>query len=103
MASKVDCFNLSEEQDRRRRLTTQKKCEIFQKYQTGSYSLRALAREYNVSHKTIAMIVNPKSKAKNDEYTRTHWMYYKRGKEERAETMRKTRAYKKKLFEKGEL
>ena len=72
MASKWDTLRLSETQDRRVRLTSEKKAEILRKYQAGGYSLRRLAREYNVTHKTIALIVNPETKAKNDEYIKTH-------------------------------
>ena len=74
MASKWQNIRLSEQQDRRVKLTSEKKIEIFRKYQTGKYSLRKLAREYNVSHKTILLIVNAESKAKNDEYIKNHWM-----------------------------
>ena len=100
MPSKWDMIHLSETQDRRVKLTSEKKAEIIRKYQTGMYSLRALAREYNVTHKTITLIVNPEAKAKNDEYIKTHWMNYKPDKEKRAADMRKTRAYKRRLFEK---
>lgn len=85
------------------KLTTKKKTEVFQKYQTGSYSLRGLAREYNVSHKTIALIVNQEAKRKNDEYIKLHWKDYKPSKEERAASARRTRSYKYRLYEKGEL
>lgn len=103
MASKWETMRLSESQDRRVKLTTEKKTEILRKYETGEYSLRALAREYNVTHKTIALIVNPKSKAKNDEYIKTHWMNYKQDREDRARTIRKVREYKRKLYQEGKL
>ena len=63
MPSKWRNVRLSEIQDRRVKLTSEKKKEILRKYQTGGYSLRSLAREYNVSHKTMGLIVNPESKA----------------------------------------
>ena len=78
MASKWQNIRLSEQQDRRVKLTSDKKAEIFRKYQTGGYSLRGLAREYNVTHKTISLIVDAEAKAKSDEYIRTHWMNYKK-------------------------
>lgn len=59
MPSKWRNVRLSETQDRRVKLTSEKKKEILLKYQAGIGSLRSLAREYNVSHKTIALIVNP--------------------------------------------
>ena len=76
MSNKWKNLRLSEIQDRRVKLTSEKKKEILRKYQTGTYSLRGLAREYNVSHKTIALIVNPETKAKNDQYIKDHWMFY---------------------------
>lgn len=103
MPSKWDLYKLSEKQDRRVKLTAEKKTEILQKYQTGEYSLRGLAKEYNVTHKTIAMIVNPETKRKNDEYIKTHWMDYKVDRERRAAITKGTRAYKHRLYEKGEL
>ena len=103
MSCKWETLRLSETQDRRVKLTTEKKAEILRKYETGEYSLRALAKEYNVAHKTIALIVNPESKAKNDEYIKLHWMNYKPDRQKRTEDMRRTRAYKRKLYERGEL
>lgn len=85
------------------KLTSEKKAEILSKYQTGAYSIRGLAREYNVTHKTISLIVNPEAKAKSDEYIKTHWMYYKRDAAEMKEAHRKSMEYKKRLYEKGEL
>ena len=103
MASKWQNIRLSEQQDRRIKLTSEKKIEILRKYQTGTYSLRKLAREYNVSLKTILLIVNEESKAKNDEYIKNHWMNYKQDREERAKTIRKVREYKRRLYQEGKL
>ena len=103
MSSKWQNIRLSENQDRRVKLTSDKKAEILRKYQTGTYSLRKLAREYNVSHKTILLIVNAESKAKNDEYIKSHWMNYKQDREDRAKTIRKVREYKRRLYQEGKL
>ena len=103
MASKWQNIRLSETQDRRVKLTSEKKIEIRHKYQTGTYSLRGLAREYNVSHKTIALIVDQKAKRKNDEYIKLHWRDYKPSKEEHAASARRTKSYKYRLYKKGEL
>lgn len=103
MASKWQTIRLSETQDRRVKLTSEKKAEIVRKYQTGDYSIRGLAREYNVSHKTILMIVNPESKAKNDSYIKEHWKDYNPDPEKRRQAHLRTKEYKKKLYEKGEL
>lgn len=64
MASKWQTCRLSETQDRRVKLTKAKKEEITRKFETGEYSLRGLAREYNVSHKTISLIVDQRAKQK---------------------------------------
>lgn len=103
MSSKWKNLRLSEIQDRRVKLTSEKKKEILRKYQTGAYSLRSLAREYNVSHKTIALIVNPESKAKNDQYIKDHWMFYALDSEAQRLAHQRTEEYKKRLYQKGEL
>lgn len=71
-----------------------KKDEIKHKYSTGLYSLNGLAKEYNVSKKTVLLIVNPESKRKNDERIKEHWRDYVPTKEERNAIMREHRAYK---------
>lgn len=103
MPNKWRTLRLSEAQDRRVKLTVEKKNEILRKYQTGAYSLRGLAREYNVSHKTIALIVNPEAKAKNDQYIKDHWMFYILDSESQRLAHRRTEEYKKRLYQKGEL
>lgn len=72
MPEKVDKMKLSQEQDRRVKLTTEQKEEIKKKYAKGGYSLNSLAQEYNVSKKTILLIVNPSSKEKNDARIKAH-------------------------------
>lgn len=103
MSNKWRNVRLSEIQDRRVKLTSEKKTEILRKYQTGGCSLRSLAREYNVSHKTIALIVNPETKAKNDQYIKDHWMFYALDSESQRLAHRRTEEYKKRLYQKGEL
>ena len=93
MSNKWRNVRLSEIQDRRVKLTSEKKTEILRKYQTGGCSLRSLAREYNVSHKTIALIVNPES----------NWMFYALDSESQRLAHRRTEEYKKRLYQKGEL
>lgn len=103
MASKWQTLRLSETQDRRVKLTKEVKTEIARKFETGEYSLRGLAREYHVSHKTISLIVDQRAKKKNDEYNRAHWMYYRPDSEKMREAHRKSKEYKKRLYENGEL
>lgn len=89
--------------DRRRKLEDRKKEEIKKKYSTGFYSLMGLAREYNVSKKTILLIVNPETKRKNDDRIKKHWVDYQQKGEEWNKVMREHRAYKQKLYKDGKL
>ena len=102
MPYKSERLPLSQEQDRRRKLTDSQKDLIRQEYKTGHHSLNSLARKYNVSKKTILLIVNPESKAKNDERIKNHWRDYYNT-EEHTKAMRDTRKYKYSLYTKGEL
>lgn len=99
----VDKIKLSETQDRRRKLTNKQKKEIKDLYGTGKFSLNQLSRQYEVSKKSILLIVNPESKAKNDKYIKEHWQDFKQTTEEHTNAVRKTREYKKELLLKGEL
>ena len=96
-------IKLSEQYDRRRKLTEVQKQEIKNKYSTGLYSLNALAKEYSVSKKSILLIVNPESKRKNDQRIKDHWKDYQESKDERAETMREHRHYKNELYKSGKI
>ncbi len=101
MPYKAEKKRLPPELDRRRKLNDVQKDEIKHKYSTGFYSLNGLAKEYNVSKKTVLLIVNPESKRKNDERIKEHWRDYVPTKEERNAIMREHRAYKHNIL-KGE-
>lgn len=101
MPNKSDKINLPENLDRRRKLTNEQKDEIRHKYGTGFYSLNQLAKEYNVSKKTILLTVNPESKRKNDDRIKEHWRDYVPSKEERNAIMREHRHYKSDLMKQG--
>ena len=94
MPYKSEKQKLPPELDRRRKLSDVQKDEIKYKYSTGLYSLNGLAKEYNVSKKTVLLIVNHESKRKNDERIKEHWRNYVPTKEERNAIMREHRAYK---------
>lgn len=98
MPYKAEKQKLPPELDRRRKLSDVQKDEIKHKYSTGSYSLNGLAKEYNVSKKTVLLTVNPESKRKNDERIKDHWRDYTPSKEERNAIMREHRAYKHKVL-----
>lgn len=98
MPYKAEKKRLPPELDRRRKLSDEQKDEIKHKYSTGFYSLNGLAKEYNVSKKTVLLIVNPESKRKNDERIKDHWRDYVPSKEERDAIMREHRVYKHKVL-----
>lgn len=98
MPYKTEKQKLPPELDRRRKLSDEQKDEIKHKYSTGSYSLNGLAKEYNVSKKTVLLTVNPESKRKNDERIKDHWRDYTPTKEERNAIAREHRSYKHKVL-----
>ena len=103
MPSKIDKLKLSENQDRRRKLSFEQKGEINHLYNNvGGYSLNDLAKKYNVSKKTILLIVNKESKLKNDINIKNNYKKYY-DKEKHNQAVKNTRKYKKELMEKGEI
>ena len=103
MPYKSEKIKLSEQQDRRVKITSVMKEEIRKKYSAGLFSLMDLAKEYNVSKKSILLIVNPESKKKNDDHIKSHWKDYKPSLEERNKIMKEHRHYKQELYLKGKL
>jgi hypothetical protein len=103
MPFKSEKIKLPEKYDRRRKLTNYQKDEIRQKYESGFGSLQSIANDYGVSKKTILLIVNPKSKEKNDKRIKDHWKDYSSSTEERNATMREHRRYKQELFKSGKI
>lgn len=103
MPYKSEKMKLTETQDRRKRLTNGQREEIRELYGTGCYSLNDLAKKYNVSKKTILLIVNKDSAEKARQYRKEHWKEWQRKGEEHNEAIRKTRKYKQELYLKGEL
>ena len=95
-------LRLSQEQDRRRKLTEEQKEEIRQLYAAGKGSWKALADRYHVSKSTIGIIVNPNRAAKVQDRIREHWRDYA-DQEKHTTAIRNTRRYKQELFLKGEL
>lgn len=103
MPYKSEKIKLKGLQDRRRRLTDVQKEEIKRLYGTGFYSLNDLAKKFNVSKKSILLIVNKESAEKAKQYRKEHWMEWKSTKEEHREAIKKTRKYKYKLYKDGKL
>lgn len=103
MPYKSEKIKLQGLQDRRRKLTDTQKEEIRELYATGLYSLNRLAKQYEVSKKTILLTVNPESKKVQDEYIKNHWRDFQHSREERTEAARKVRRYKQELYLRGEL
>ena len=103
MPYKSEKIKLNETQDRRKKLTTEQREEIKELYGTGLYSLNGLAKQFNVSKKTILLIVNKDSEEKAKQYRKEHWKEWARTGEEHAEAIRKTRRYKQQLYKDGKL
>lgn len=103
MPYKSEKLKLSETQDRRRKLTDDQKEEIKRIYESGVCGTRLLAKQFNVSRKTIQLIVNPEMKQRQHDYVANNWRKYRPTKEEWAETMKEHRHYKQELYLKGEL
>lgn len=103
MPYKSEKIRLNEKQDRRKRLIEEQRKEIRELYSTGLYSLNGLAKRFNVSKKTILLIVNEKSAEKAKQYRKEHWKEWQRKGAEHNKTIQKTRRYKQELYLKGEL
>ena len=103
MPYKSEKIKLQELQDRRKRLTSEQRIEIKELYGTGCYSLNDLAKRFNVSKKTILLIVNKESAERAKEYRKEHWKEWHRTGKEHTEAIRNTRRYKQELYKKGEL
>lgn len=103
MPYKSEKIKLNEKQDRRRKLTNKQKMEIKDLYSTNNFSLNKLAKMYEVSKKTILLIVNPESNKRAKEYRKENWKNWQGTKEERNEATRNHRRYKQNLYLKGEL
>lgn len=103
MPYKSEKIKLQETQDRRRKLTSEQREEIKNLYSTGCYSLNDLAKQYNVSKKTVLLIVNKESAERAREYRKENWREWQRVGKEHAEAIRKTRKYKQQLYQEGKL
>ena len=103
MPYKSEKIKLQGLQDRRKRLTDEQRKEIRDLYSTGCYSLNGLAKQYNVSKKTVLLIVNKESEERARQYRKEHWKEWQRTGKEHAESIKKTRRYKQELYKSGKL
>ena len=103
MPYKSEKIKLKGLQDRRKRLTDEQRKEIKEMYETGGYSLNGLAKKFNVSKKTILLIVNNNSAEKAKQYRKEHWKEWQRTGEEWNEIVRNHRKYKQELYKEGKL
>ncbi len=105
MPYKSEKIKLPPEYDRRRKLTEEQKEEIKHKYETGLYSQRKLASEYNVSRRLIQFVVDDEKYevSKTQRRERAKDGRYKYTKEQWAAIMRERRAYKQKLYLEGKI
>ena len=103
MPYKSEKIKLKGLQDRRKRLTNEQRIEIKDLYGTGHYSLNDLAKRFDVSKKTILLIVNSESAERAKQYRKEHWREWQRTGEEWNETVRNYRRYKQSLYKDGKL
>ena len=105
MPYKSEKIKLPKELDRRVKLTDEQRKEIKNKYATGLYSQRTLAKEYNVSRRLTTFILDEEKQKRNAELLKERKLdgRYKPTKEEWAKTVREHRRYKQELYLKGEL
>lgn len=103
MPYKSEKIKLKGLQDRRKKLTDMQREEIKELYGTGCYSLNGLAKVFNVSKKTILLIVNEESAEKAKQYRKENWKQWQQTTEERNKAINNTRKYKQSLMLKGEL
>lgn len=103
MPYKSEKIKLKGLQDRRKRLTDEQRKEIKKLYGMGFYSLNDLAKRFNVSKKSILLIVNKDSAERAKQYRKEHWKDWQRKGEEHNKSINKTRKYKHELYKRGEL
>lgn len=103
MPYKIEKIKLKGLQDRRKKLTDEQRNEIKELYGTGCYSLNGLAKRFNVSKKSILLIVNEKSAERAKQYRKENWKEWQGTKEEHREAIKKTRRYKHQLYKDGKL
>ena len=100
MPSIVDKYTVPESHDKRVKLTKDDKEFIRQLYKEGLYSQRELAREFNVSRRSIVFAIYPERREQNYQ-TRVDRggskQYY--DKDKNTVYMREHRAFKKKLLD----
>lgn len=103
MPYKSEKIKLQGLQDRRKRLTDEQREEIKDLYGTGCYSLNDLAKMFDVSKKTVLLIVNKESEERARQYRKEHWKEWQRTGKEHNEAIKKTRKYKYELYKDGKL
>lgn len=103
MPYKAEKIKLKGLQDRRKKLTDGQREEIRQLYGTGCYSLNGLAKKFDVSKKTVLLIVNENSAERAKQYRKENWREWQGTKEEHREAIKKTRHYKHQLYKDGKL
>lgn len=103
MPYKSEKIKLQGLQDRRKKLTDEQREEIKELYGIGLYSLNDLAKKFNVSKKSILLIVNEESAERAKQYRKEHWKEWQRKGKEHNEAIKKTRKYKHKLYVDGKL
>lgn len=99
--SKIDKYKLPKELDRRCILTKEQIDEMKELYQSGKYTQDELAKKYGISRMTVIRNVNDEFHKKYLAYQRRYGKKKPENRELIRESVRKTRAYKTELYEKG--
>lgn len=97
-------LKIQEKDKRNTKLSEQDKTEIKKLYETGLYSQRQLAKQYNVSRRLIVFCIYPEKYEENRKQFKERQktgMYYDR--EKQREYTQKLREHRKELYLKGEL
>jgi predicted DNA-binding protein YlxM (UPF0122 family) len=100
----TDKLKIPKTKDKRVKLTDGQKKIIRDMYKSGEYSQRMLAREFNVSRRTIQFTIDPKKREYNYQKRVENGgskQYY--DKDKNNEYMKSHRDHKKELYKNGEL
>lgn len=83
--------------DRRKKLTDNDRSKIVDLYKTTGISIHSLAKEFNVSRRTIQLVLFPDRLEKAKQRIKEHWRDYA-NREKLTIAIRNTRRYKQKLY-----
>lgn len=86
--------------DRRRKLTDDDKYKIIDLYKTTGISIHSLAKNFNVSRRTIQLLLFPDRQERVRQRIKDHWKDYV-DRKQLTECVRNLRKYKQDLYKQG--